>query len=93
MVRHCILRAVRVSEHQVKQALLNLTRIVEAVPLVVLEHHALRDESWRVKLEGVFERAEAAGHKIVTAAEYAGQKNMFLEANTQTALQRLSCLS
>jgi uncharacterized protein len=70
----------RVSEHQVKQALLNLTRIVEAVPIVILEHHALRDEAWRLKLEGVFEKAETAGHRIVTAAEYAGQKNMFLEA-------------
>lgn len=70
----------RVSEHQVKQALLNLTRIVEAVPLVVLEHHALRDEAWRSKLQGVFDKAEVVGHKIVTAAEHAGQKNTFLEA-------------
>lgn len=70
----------RVSEHQVKQALLNMTRIVEAVPIVILEHHALRDEAWRLKLEGVFEKAEAVGHKVVTAAEYSEQKNVFLEA-------------
>jgi predicted metallo-beta-lactamase superfamily hydrolase len=71
----------RVSEHQIKQALLNLERIAEAVPLVILEHHALRDEAWRVKLSDVLAKAEARGHKIVTAAEYAGKENMFLEAN------------
>jgi predicted metallo-beta-lactamase superfamily hydrolase len=70
----------RVSEHQDKQALLNLTRIVEAVPVIILEHHTLRDEAWRSKLEGLFHKAEDVGHLIVTAAEYAGQRNMFLEA-------------
>ena len=70
----------RVSEYQIKQALLNLERIVEVVPFVVLEHHALRDEFWRSKLEDIFQKAQAAGHSIVTAAEFAGQKNLFLEA-------------
>jgi uncharacterized protein len=71
----------RVPEHQIKQALLNLERIAEATPLVILEHHALRDEAWRVKLSDVSAKAEARGHKIVTAAEYAGKENLFLEAN------------
>jgi uncharacterized protein len=70
----------RVSEHQIKQALLNLERIAEAVPLVILEHHALRDEAWRSKLSGVLAKAEARGHRIVTAAEYTGKENLFLEA-------------
>ncbi|MGD6851726.1 MAG: MBL fold metallo-hydrolase [Candidatus Bathyarchaeia archaeon] len=70
----------RVEERQLGQGLENLTRIAEAVPLVVLEHHALRDEFWRSKMETVFQKAEAAGHSIVTAAEYAGKENLFLEA-------------
>jgi predicted metallo-beta-lactamase superfamily hydrolase len=70
----------RVSEHQIKQAMLNLERIVEVVPLVVLEHHALRDEFWRSKLADIFQKAAVAGHAVVTAAEFAGEKNMFLEA-------------
>ena len=70
----------RVSEHQIKQALLNLERIAEVTPLVILEHHALRDELWRSKLSNVLAKAEARGHKIVTAAEYAGKENLFLEA-------------
>jgi predicted metallo-beta-lactamase superfamily hydrolase len=56
----------RVSEHQIKQALLNLERLAEAVPLIILEHHALRDEAWREKLSNVLAKAQARGHSIVT---------------------------
>jgi predicted metallo-beta-lactamase superfamily hydrolase len=65
---------------QLEQGLRNLERIVEAVPLVILEHHALRDESWRPKMDGVYQKAAAAKHSIVTAAEYAGKENLFLES-------------
>ena len=71
----------RVSEHQIKQALLNLGRIAEAVPLIILEHHALRDEAWRAKLSDVLAKSDARGHRIMTGAEYAGKENLFLEAN------------
>lgn len=70
----------RVSEHQIKQALLNLERIIEVVPLIIIEHHALRDEAWRDKLSDVLAKATAHGHSIVTAAEYTGKDNLFLEA-------------
>ena len=70
----------RVEMTQLEQGLRNLERIVEAVPLVILEHHALRDEEWRPKMESVFQKATAAGHSIVTAAEYAGKENLFLES-------------
>ena len=70
----------RVDEGQLEQGLRNLARIAEATPVVVLEHHALRDEFWRQKVESAYEKAEAAGHRIVTAAEFAGKENLFLEA-------------
>jgi predicted metallo-beta-lactamase superfamily hydrolase len=70
----------RVEEAQLEQGLKNLERIVEAVPLVVLEHHALRDEFWHSKMERVFVKAQQARHSIVTAAEYAGKENLFLES-------------
>jgi hypothetical protein len=70
----------RVEMAQLEQGLRNLERIVEAVPLVILEHHALRDESWRPKMEGVFQKAVKLGHRIVTAAEYTGKENLFLES-------------
>ncbi len=70
----------RVDERKILQALLNLGRIVEAVPMVVLEHHALRDEFWRQKLDAVFKKTHIVGHRVLTAAEYAGKENLFLES-------------
>jgi hypothetical protein len=58
----------------------NLTAVVEAVPTTILEHHALRDESWRQKTQQVYTKAAEVEHKIMTAAEYAGQENNFLES-------------
>ena len=70
----------RVDQTQLDFGLSNLERIVEAVPVVVLEHHALRDEFWRSKMDCIFQRATMAEHIIVTAAEYAGKENLFLES-------------
>ncbi|HEX7483031.1 MAG TPA: hypothetical protein VF350_06155, partial [Candidatus Bathyarchaeia archaeon] len=70
----------RVEFAQLERGLRNLERIVEVVPLVILEHHALRDESWRSKMDSVFQKASQAGHKVLTAAEYAGKENLFLES-------------
>ena len=40
----------RVEAAQLEQGLRNLESIVQTVPLVILEHHALRDESWKEKI-------------------------------------------
>jgi len=71
----------RVELSQLERGLRNLEQIVEAVPLTVLEHHALRDESWRSKTDKVFLKAIKVGHSVVTAAEYAGKENLFLESS------------
>jgi predicted metallo-beta-lactamase superfamily hydrolase len=70
----------KVSEAQLQLGLKNLTSVVEAVPLTILEHHALRDESWRQKTQQVYTKAAEVEHKVMTAAEYAGQENRFLES-------------
>ncbi|MCX8153713.1 MAG: hypothetical protein N3E52_04695, partial [Candidatus Bathyarchaeota archaeon] len=49
-------------------------------PLTILEHHTLRDEQWKQKIALVYDAALRAGHKIMTAAEFAGEKNNFLES-------------
>ncbi len=74
------LEGTRVDVRKIYQALLNLERIVTVVPTVVVEHHTLRDELWRQKLVGVFKKAEEKGHLVMTAAEYAGKDNIFLES-------------
>jgi len=70
----------RVAEAQLEQGLRNLKSIVQAVPMVIVEHHALRDDSWRQKIAEVTQQASAAGHRVLTAAEYLGNENVFLEA-------------
>ena len=70
----------RVDMAQLEQGLRNLESIVQAVPLVILEHHALRDESWKQKIDKVYQQASKAEHSIVTAAEYLGNENVFLES-------------
>ena len=54
--------------------------LFEAVPLVIVEHHALRDESWKQKIAKVYQQASRAGHSVMTAAEYLGNENVFLES-------------
>ncbi len=77
----------RVDETQLERGLRNLERIAAAVPLVVLEHHALRDEQWRSKMDSVFQKAKQAEHRILTAAEYIGKENLFLESKRKQLYQ------
>jgi hypothetical protein len=70
----------RVKEENIRKGLKNLERIVENVPYTILEHHILRDKDWRKKTRNVFEKANKHGHKVSTAAEFLGKKNLFLES-------------
>jgi predicted metallo-beta-lactamase superfamily hydrolase len=74
------LGGLRVSEAQLQLGLNNLVAIVEAVPLTILEHHSLRDEAWRLKTKQVYAKAAQVGHEVMTAAEFAGYENNFLES-------------
>lgn len=70
----------KVDEDQLQQGLKNLAAVVAKVPLTILEHHALRDEHWQQKTTAAYKVALGVGHKIMTAAEFAGEKNNFLES-------------
>ena len=70
----------KVAETQLQLGLKNLAGVVEAVPLTILEHHALRDETWQQRTKQVYDMAVKTGHKVMTAAEYAGDRNNFLES-------------
>jgi len=74
----------RVSEKEMQAALTNLKVVVQHVPTTILEHHVLRDEHWNEKTTEVFYKAYAADHVVLTAAEYSGRKNSFLEATRKT---------
>ena len=70
----------KVSEAQLRLGLKNLTSVVDVVPVTILEHHALRDDSWRQKTKQVYAKAAEVGHKVMTAAEFTGRENRFLES-------------
>src|SRR4030065_1104570 len=58
----------KVNEAQLQSGLKNLVSLVETVPITILEHHALRDGSWLQRTQQVYEAADKAGHKVMTAA-------------------------
>jgi predicted metallo-beta-lactamase superfamily hydrolase len=69
----------RVREEHVDQGMQNLKSLLESVPTTILEHHALRDENWRELFQSIFDAAAEIGHRVVTAAEFLGKENNFLE--------------
>jgi len=71
----------RISSEMIEYALRNLMRLSEHFPLIILDHHLLRKIDWRERLQSVFNASSSIGHRIVTAAEYAGESNRLLEAN------------
>jgi predicted metallo-beta-lactamase superfamily hydrolase len=70
----------KVAPREIQISLKNLAKIIEEIPCVVLEHHALRDENWRKFMKEIFDRASQKGHRILTAAEFSNCANVFLEA-------------
>jgi predicted metallo-beta-lactamase superfamily hydrolase len=74
----------KVDEAQLQLGLKNLVAVVETVPLTILEHHGLRDESWQQRTKQVYETAAKMGRKVMTAAEFVGQENNFLESKRKT---------
>jgi uncharacterized protein len=70
----------RVEEAQLEKGIQNLSEIARFVPVVVMEHHALRDAAYRQRGIRVFQEAEKFGHQVLSAAEFLGQENLFLES-------------
>jgi predicted metallo-beta-lactamase superfamily hydrolase len=70
----------KVENEQIQAGLNNLEKVVEATQCLILEHHILRDENWREKTKQVYNKAYANGCKVLTAAEFLGEENAFLEA-------------
>ncbi len=69
-----------VRQENIEKAFKNLERIVEEIPITILDHHLLRDEGWRTRAKPVFDAASRVGHRIVTAAEFISEENRFLES-------------
>lgn len=72
----------RFSKKGLEESNENLIEILEKtkVEKVILEHHLLRDLNYKKKIKGIIEKVEKLNKKILTAAEFLGRRNEFLEA-------------
>ena len=77
----------KVSPKNIESAMMNLETIVENVPVTILDHHILRDENWTQTAHSAIDKASSLGHRLLTAAEYAGTENNLLEAHRKTLYQ------
>jgi predicted metallo-beta-lactamase superfamily hydrolase len=71
----------KIGDEQIEAGLRNLRKIVESVPWVIVEHHILRDLNWQESTRSIVENAEEKKHTMITAAEFTGKENAFLEAD------------
>lgn len=77
----------RIEQPQLQRGLKNLVTLVREVPTVVIEHHLLRDLKWRDWADPVFDAAESVGNRVITAAEFLGERNRLLEAKRKELFQ------
>ncbi len=61
----------------------NILKLIEKtqVKTIILDHHLLRDLSYKEKMRELYEKAENLECKIMTAAEFMGKENLQLEAH------------
>ena len=78
----------RVKPGLIEQGIKNLTQIVTQIPTIILEHHTLRDQMWRQKINPIIHQANLKGHCILTAAEFQGKENNFLESKRQQLYEK-----
>jgi hypothetical protein len=71
----------KVSEAQLMLGLNNLAILAETVPVTIVEHHSLRDETWQNRMKRIRERVMNRGNCMMTAAEFNCQENTLLEAS------------
>lgn len=72
----------RMSQRAFEASKENLKRAVGETDAetILLDHHLLRDLRYREKMEDVFSLAERKGKRLLSAAEFLGLENLFLEA-------------
>jgi len=69
----------KVDEAHVQQGMKNLEELVRNIPSTILEHHILRDETWREACHPIFDASSKAGHIVLTAAGFLKRENRLLE--------------
>ncbi len=65
----------RYSKKSLELSIENMIRIITETPAhtIIPDHHFMRDLRYRERIAPVYEAADDAGKKVITAAEYAGR--------------------
>jgi predicted metallo-beta-lactamase superfamily hydrolase len=74
----------KVSDRVISNAAENLRILTEAIPMIIVDHHLLRDQAWHDWIEPIRQYASDYGHQIMTVAEVLGLPDNLLEANRVT---------
>lgn len=70
----------RVNAEIITQAANNLQTLSESIPMIIVDHHLLRDSAWADWLTPVRQYASDHGHQVMTVAEVLGLPDSLLEA-------------
>ncbi|MCJ7771015.1 hypothetical protein MUP37_05495 [Candidatus Bathyarchaeota archaeon] len=70
----------RIREDTISMAFCNMSRVVENVPTVIVDHHLMRQGASHQGFEKVLSTGIQTGHLVLTAAEFLKTENSFLES-------------
>lgn len=70
----------RYSRASLEASIRNLSRMLEVVETLVVDHHLLRDLEWRERINGLLERGRELGKRVMTSNELVGKPLDMLEA-------------
>jgi len=72
----------RMAKSSFEKSLSSIRAVIEKTKAktIILDHHILRDINYKEKMKPIFELAASKHKKVLTAAEYYGLENFFLEA-------------
>ena len=82
------LQGYRIGDEFFRTAIRNMEQILGAIPMVVIDHHVLRDEGWYKFLEPVRKSAEKANHKLLAASELLEKEPDPLECRRQNLYEQ-----
>lgn len=68
------------SKGERESALYCLSNLAAVIPILVVDHHIMRDSKWDAWLRPVTSVAEESGNQTTTMARFSGQDNRCLEA-------------
>lgn len=78
----------RMREEVLARSIRNMSKLASATPLMLIDHHLLRDIDWKRKVAETFSKAEENSKVVKTASGYLGSTDNLLEASRAILYER-----